>query len=63
MYKADGSLIYLLNIPSTIKPKKFHAEHESHYDAEHEIKRLLENYADVELNNFYEQKKEHRHSE
>ena len=57
-YKADGALTYLLNIPDTFAPKKFQTEYETHSGAEHEIKKILENYVDVELKNFYDLRKE-----
>ena len=57
-FKADGALIYLLNTPKTFLPKKFHTEYETHIGAEHEIKKLLENYVNFELKNFYGMKKE-----
>ena len=52
-YKAEGSVIYLLNMPTSFAPKKFDAEHHTYASTEHEIKALLEHYADVELKNFY----------
>ena len=58
IYKADGSVAYLLNIPKSFSPKKFHTEFSTHLGAEHEIKKLLENYVDFELKNFYTMKKE-----
>lgn len=58
LFKADGSLTYLLDTPKSFKPQKFHTEYSSHAGAEHEIKKLLENYIDFELKNFYEMKKE-----
>ena len=58
MYKADGSVTYLLNMPKTFSPKKFHTEYATHTGAEHEIKKLLENYVNFELKNFYYMKKE-----
>ena len=57
-YKADGSLTYLLNIPKSFTPKHFHTEYDTHAGAEHEIKKLLENYVDFELKNFYDMQKE-----
>lgn len=57
-YKADGALTYLLNTPDTFKPKKFHTEYETHSGAEYEIKKMLENYVDCELKNFYETQRE-----
>lgn len=57
-YKADGSLTYLLNVPKSFTSKKFHTEYDTHHGAEHEIKKLLENYVDFELKNFYDMKKE-----
>ena len=57
-FKADGSLTYLLNMPKTFPPQKFHTEYSSFAGAEHEIKKLLENYVDFELKNFYDMKKE-----
>lgn len=51
-FKADGSLTYLLNTPKTFKPQKFHTEYNSYAGAEHEIKKLLENYIDFELKIF-----------
>lgn len=57
-YKADGMAVYLLNVPKSFTPKKFYTEFESHAGAEHEIKKLLENYVDFELKNFYDMQKE-----
>ena len=57
-FKADGSLTYLLNVPPTFMPKQFHTEYETRMGAEHEIKKLLENYVNFELKNFYDMKKE-----
>ena len=57
-YKADGALTYLLRTPNTFAPKKFHTEYKTHSGAEHEIKKILENYVDVELENFYGMQKE-----
>ncbi len=57
-YKADGSATYLLNTPKSFMPKKLHTEYVTHVGAEHEIKKLLENYVDLELKSFYELKKE-----
>jgi hypothetical protein len=57
-YKADGSVSYLLNMPKTFAPKKFHTEYDTHAGAEHEIKKLLENYVNFELKNFYDMQKE-----
>ena len=45
-YKAEGSATYLLNIPRSFA------------GAEHEIKKLLENYVNFELKNFYDMQKE-----
>ena len=58
IFKADGALTYLLNMPKTFASKKFHTEYETHAGAEHEIKKLLENYVNFELKNFYDMKKE-----
>ncbi|KTC65330.1 Uncharacterised protein (plasmid) [Legionella adelaidensis] len=58
IYKADGSVIYLLNKPKTFSPVKFHTEYETHTGAEHEIKKLLENYVDFELKSFYQMQSE-----
>ena len=57
-FKADGALTYLLNMPKTFTPKQFYTEYETHAGAEHEIKKLLENYVNFELKNFYEMKNE-----
>ena len=57
-YKADGSVAYLLTTPSAFIPVKFHTEYDSYSGAEHEIKKLLENYVDFELKNFHEMKTE-----
>ncbi len=57
-YRADGSVTYLLNRPKSFTPKKFHTEYTTHAGAEHEIKKLLENYVNFELKNFYDMKKE-----
>ncbi|MCP0914955.1 MULTISPECIES: hypothetical protein [Legionella] len=59
LYKADGSVTYLLNRgPKTYTPVKFHTEYETYNGAEYEIKKLLENYVDFELKSFYEMNKE-----
>ncbi|MCH9689878.1 MAG: hypothetical protein K0U10_04410 [Gammaproteobacteria bacterium] len=52
-YEAHGNAIYLLNSPKWFTQTHLHAEDETHVGAEHEIKRLLENYVDFELKNFY----------
>jgi hypothetical protein len=52
VYEAHGNAIYLLNTPRFTQTH-LHAEDESHVGAEHEIKRLLENYVDFELKSFY----------
>lgn len=57
-YQADGAAVYLLNRPKSLTPKKFYTEYETLTGAEHEIKKLLENYVDFELKNFYDMKKE-----
>ncbi len=49
---------YLLNTPKSFMPKKLHTEYVTLVGAEHEIKKLLENYVDLELKSFYELKKE-----
>lgn len=54
MFKADGSLSYLLDTPKSFKPQKFHTEYNSYAGAEHEIKKILENYIDFELKNYYQ---------
>lgn len=58
LYKADGKVVYLLSKPKTFPPVKFHTEYDSYHGAEHEIKKLLENYVDFELKNFYDMKTE-----
>lgn len=57
-YTAAGFATYLLNVPKSFVPAKFHTEYDTHTSAEHEIKKMLENYVDFELKNFYEMKKE-----
>ena len=57
-YKAEGSVTYLLNIPKSFTPRKFQTEFVTHAGAEHEIKKLLENYVNFELKNFYDLQKE-----
>lgn len=57
-YTAAGFATYLLNVPKSFVPAKFHTEYDTHTSAEHEIKKLLENYVDFELKSFYEMKKE-----
>ena len=57
-YAATGHVIYLLNAPKPFPVKKFHTEYATFVGTEHEIKKLLENYVDFELKNFYEMKKE-----
>ncbi len=52
LYEAHGNAIYLLSTPGFAQTH-FHAEDETQVGAEHEIKRLLENYVDFELKNFY----------
>ena len=58
IFQADGSVTYLLNRPKSFVPQKFYTEFATHVGAEHEIKKLLENYVDFELKNFYDMKKE-----
>jgi len=54
LYEAHGNAVYLLSTPKKwFSQTHFHTDNESHPDAEHEIKRLLENYVDYELKNFY----------
>lgn len=57
-YKADGTAIYLFNKLTSCTPKKFHTEYVTRAGTEHEIKRLLENYVDFELKNFYDMQKD-----
>lgn len=59
-YKAEGSVAYLLNMPESFTPQKFHTEFATYAGAENEIKKLLENYVDFELKNFYNMRKERR---
>jgi len=58
IFKADGSVTYLLAHPNSFIPVKFHTEHDSYSGAEHEIKKLLENYVNFELKSFYDMKLE-----
>ena len=54
LYEAHGNAVYLLSTPKKwFSQTHFHTDSESHHGAEHEIKRLLENYVDFELKNFY----------
>lgn len=54
LYEAHGNAVYLLSTPKKwFSQTHFHTDKESHHAAEHEIKRLLENYVDFELKNFY----------
>jgi hypothetical protein len=54
LYEAHGNAVYLLSTPKKwFSQTHFHTDNESHQGAEHEIKRLLENYVDFELKNFY----------
>ena len=57
-YKAEGSVTYLLNMPKSFAPQKFYTELATYTGTEHEIKKLLENYVDFELKNFYDMQKE-----
>lgn len=57
-YKAEGSVSYLLNMPKSFMPKKFHTEYITQAGAEYEIKKLLEDYVNFELKNFYDMQKE-----
>jgi len=53
-YEAHGNAVYLLSTPKKwFSQTHFHTDNENHQGAEHEIKRLLENYVDFELKNFY----------
>lgn len=52
-FEAHGNAIYLLNAPKWFTQTHLHAEDETYVGAEHEIKRLLENYVDFELKSFY----------
>lgn len=53
-YEAHGNAVYLLSTPKKwFSQTHFHTDNEHHRGAEHEIKRLLENYVDFELKNFY----------
>lgn len=52
-FEAHGNAIYLLDTPKWFTQTHLHAEGETHACAEHEIKRLLENYVDFELKNYY----------
>lgn len=53
-YEAHGNAVYLLSTPKKwFSQTHFHTDNDSHHGAEHEIKRLLENYVDFELKNFY----------
>jgi len=55
-FNANGSATYLLNAPKFAQ-QKFHTEDNTQDGAEHEIKKLLENYVNFELKNFYDMKK------
>lgn len=55
-FNANGSATYLLNAPK-FAHQKFHTEDNTQTGAEHEIKKLLENYVNFELKNFYDMKK------
>lgn len=56
-YTAAGFATYLLNVPKSFVPAKFHTEDDTHTNAEHEIKKMLESYVDFELKSFYEMRK------
>jgi len=54
LYEAHGNSVYLLSTPKKwFSQTHFHTDNDTHQGAEHEIKRLLENYVDFELKNFY----------
>lgn len=56
-YKADGKVIFLQEHSKCILPTRFHTVLDSYQGAETEIKKLLENYVDFELKNFYAMEK------
>ena len=58
LYQAAGHATYLLNIPKSFVPARFHTEYDTHAAVEHEIRTLVENYVDFELKNFYDVKME-----
>ena len=58
LYKAVGHATYLLNNPKSFTPTSFHTEYDTHAGTEHEIRKMLENYVNFELKNFYEMKQE-----
>lgn len=54
LHEAHGNAVYLLSTPKKwFSQTHFHTDNDTHQGAEHEIKRLLENYVDFELKNFY----------
>lgn len=57
LYIGTGHVTYLLGVPKSITPANFHTEYATYAGAEHEIKTLLENYINFELECFYDEKK------
>jgi hypothetical protein len=53
IYKAEGSLLYLLSTPKCFAAKKFHAQSDTHRSVEYEIKKKLEDHVNFELKSFY----------
>lgn len=58
LYKAAGHATYLLNNPKSFTPISFRTEYDTHAGTEHEIRKMLENYVNFELKNFYDLKQD-----
>lgn len=54
LYKADGYVVRATEFQNRLAQQKFHTEHPTKKGAQHEIKKLLEDYIDFEWQEFYE---------
>ena len=52
-HKADGYATYLLSEPKSFTATQLQVAGDSHEDAEHEIKSMLEGYVNTQLQAFY----------
>mgnify|MGYP000090025035 CR=1 FL=1 len=54
LYTADGYVTCSLDETQSLLSRKFHTEDTTRTGAQHEIRRLIENYIDFEWSEFYE---------
>ena len=57
-YTANGHTTYLLSVPKFLSLKQFRIEYATYDTTEHEIRKILEHYIDVELQRVYEVREE-----